>query len=829
MLRPSSGSPSKGQASIQENLECACTPVLRREEQRNGERLLFDGKPAGFSASPSQKSFKAIVRERRQHSIQDGGRSFDSHVAEQSVNRVLRLRGNQNKPEVTRSRTLPVEEPSDSFMARGFSDSVDLNSAPTFTSATPPSSPGCRGDSSDTWQHMVRRPSEQMRLQQSAKVGWAGQWRTMHNDRADLFTQHSFQPHVLPGVDEGQSRFTMVVAFVARRVYKRLREHRARPRASPLMESFNEENFLSPDIRFMRSAMSSRCCCFFRRRAAEVKINEVFDFIFNFASWCAMPPDLLIVALVYLDRLLKVDRCHGTLSSESWRPIMVASLVLASKVWEDYCICNFEAAHFAKYTLESFLRLELLLLDALSWNANISAELFAPYFWAAERDIEEGRDEQLTASRTLLNETPLSAAAADPLDVSSLSICSRQSSQSWHAGVAGVAGVGRHHSAPFFKAPEASKDRASSSDSFDVLGSSPPQLPFDGGMLFDEFEKHSAVSERSVQNSIVFVPRFDERYKVHGVLGRGAFAVVYLVARQDDPESRFAMKVYSRANTARYRVESFILSGVASSLRHPNIVKYIEFIVDESRSHKAVAVLPVMEALTGPDLFDWFLDRQKQQAAGQCQWISEREAANIIKQTLCGLSYIHNRRPCIVHQDIKAENLRWASNEIGATLKVVDFGLCYVDGFSNALAGRKVGTPLYLSPEMLSGCVAGKPQPSLDMYSVGVVLFLLLSSQFPFSETDSRGEPPAMDSASWFRVSHSASTLTTRLLSQDPSDRPSAEQALFAAWFEDAESAKPGGALAAPLPCPTSDLNALRERSSLSSIAFRLTCNLDEF
>merc|ERR1719401_2017779 len=91
--------------------------------------------------------------------------------------------------------------------------------------------------------------------------------------------------------------------------------------------------------------------------------------------------------------ILSKDSAGGVMTPQSWRPLLVGCLLLASKVWEDWCICNFEAAHFAEFTAETMFRLELLVLDTLQWNANISAEVFAPYFWAVERVITEGLDD----------------------------------------------------------------------------------------------------------------------------------------------------------------------------------------------------------------------------------------------------------------------------------------------------------------------------------------------------------------------------------------------------------------------------------------------------
>jgi hypothetical protein len=249
---------------------------------------------------------------------------------------------------------------------------------------------------------VVMQPAKHSRLHKGVKVGRTGKLRNRMTigSRPDLFSHSGLPAGYQSGVEDAQARFSMVTAFVARRMYQHLRVGRSRNRLPPLIEQFNEDRFLYSDVRFFRTAVTNRgCCCLFSRRV-QVSVEEVFDFLFNFASWCAMPADLLIVALVYLDRVLDKVNVSGALGAKTWRPLLVGCLVLASKVWEDYCICNFEAAYMAQFTKESMLRLELLVLDALDWNANITAEVFAQYFWAAEQAMEKGTDTMSDSTRT---------------------------------------------------------------------------------------------------------------------------------------------------------------------------------------------------------------------------------------------------------------------------------------------------------------------------------------------------------------------------------------------------------------------------------------------
>ncbi|CAK0844105.1 unnamed protein product [Prorocentrum cordatum] len=207
----------------------------------------------------------------------------------------------------------------------------------------------------------------------------------------------------------------------------------------------------------------------------------------------------------------------------------------------------------------------------------------------------------------------------------------------------------------------------------------------------------------------------------------GSFGEVKLAMREDN-EQMYAVKVFGHAPRSWLRAsdlltESFVLNGVGASLCHPNVVSFLEYVVDESRflEGREQFVLPVMELLRGPDLFDWLQVRQQRALQGLAPWISRSEAASIALQVASALAYIHGNAPALVHRDVKPENLRWASAAAldakaprleqslatgdsdalsAGPLKLVDFGTVYVEGYQDALEGLLVvGTPLYMAPE----------------------------------------------------------------------------------------------------------------------------------
>eukprot|EP00929_Paragymnodinium_shiwhaense_P070089 TRINITY_DN35473_c0_g1_i1.p1 TRINITY_DN35473_c0_g1~~TRINITY_DN35473_c0_g1_i1.p1 ORF type:complete len:523 (+),score=56.50 TRINITY_DN35473_c0_g1_i1:92-1570(+) len=211
------------------------------------------------------------------------------------------------------------------------------------------------------------------------------------------------------------------VAFVARRIYRRLRrgsqeaasaaaEGDKSPAASTtttprgsvasLLALFDETEFLDPERK-------PRWACFwpFNRWFSSGKdkdtwsVNDISSFLHGLTTWCALPTDLIVVTLVYMDRLLDESVhpsgrvANGRLTASTWRPILAVCMLLASKVWEDWCMFGFEIAEYMEYTAESVLRLELLAMDTFRWNVNISAEVFAPYFWAVTRFLEDGQED----------------------------------------------------------------------------------------------------------------------------------------------------------------------------------------------------------------------------------------------------------------------------------------------------------------------------------------------------------------------------------------------------------------------------------------------------
>lgn len=93
------------------------------------------------------------------------------------------------------------------------------------------------------------------------------------------------------------------------------------------------------------------------------------------------------------------------------------------------------------------------------------------------------------------------------------------------------------------------------------------------------------------------------------------------------------------------------------------------------------------------------------------------------------MAYLHSKG--IVHRDLKLENILLADNSSKPTIKIADFGLSKVFSPQSALT-TMCGSPLYMAPELLTVEQQGDYSPAVDVWSVGIILFILLAGYSPF-------------------------------------------------------------------------------------------------
>lgn len=210
-------------------------------------------------------------------------------------------------------------------------------------------------------------------------------------------------------------------------------------------------------------------------------------------------------------------------------------------------------------------------------------------------------------------------------------------------------------------------------------------------------------------------PLLSNRYQLEKRLGTGGMAVVYRATDQM-LERTVAIKVLREdfSSDPGFRERFHQEAKAAANLSHPNIVTVHDFGLDAGR------LFIVMEYIPGTDLKTILQQRGR---------FLVEEALPLVIQACAGIGYAH--RAGLVHCDVKPHNLIVTPDQ---RLKVTDFGIARALASIHPDEQTDVvwGSPQYFAPEQASG---GAPSPASDVYSLGVILFEMLTGRLPFTST----------------------------------------------------------------------------------------------
>lgn len=218
----------------------------------------------------------------------------------------------------------------------------------------------------------------------------------------------------------------------------------------------------------------------------------------------------------------------------------------------------------------------------------------------------------------------------------------------------------------------------------------------------------------SGDNSGAWPPRIG-RYRVDGIIGRGAMGMVYL-AHDEGIDRRVALKTIHRrllegADGAEWLERFRREVRAAGRCLHPNIVTVFEYGEQEGVPYIA------MEYVQGRELREYLKDRQPMPLTN---------AVAVIVQVLHALGHAHASG--VVHRDVKPGNIILLAD---GQVKVTDFGIARLESSEGMTQyGMTVGTPSYMAPEQFGGREADR---RADLYAAGVVLFELLTGVRPYT------------------------------------------------------------------------------------------------
>ncbi|CAH8444363.1 unnamed protein product [Schistosoma turkestanicum] len=254
------------------------------------------------------------------------------------------------------------------------------------------------------------------------------------------------------------------------------------------------------------------------------------------------------------------------------------------------------------------------------------------------------------------------------------------------------------------------------------------------------------------------------KYRLLRTIGKGNFAKVKLAIHMATGVE-VAIKIINKTvmdNTLLKRLKREIT--IMKVTNHPNIVKLLEIIENED------VLCLVMEYASGGEIFDYLVANGK---------MCEKKARVKFRQLLSAMQYCHAKR--IVHRDLKAENILLDQN---LNVKVADFGLANLFECDQRLT-TFCGSPPYAAPELFLGIPYYGP--SVDIWSLGVILFTLVLGHLPFDARDLRELRSKILGLHYTiprgAVSPECDALLRKMLVLDPKDRSSLKSLMLDKWI----------------------------------------------
>ncbi|OQE20331.1 hypothetical protein PENSTE_c013G00862 [Penicillium steckii] len=308
---------------------------------------------------------------------------------------------------------------------------------------------------------------------------------------------------------------------------------------------------------------------------------------------------------------------------------------------------------------------------------------------------------------------------------------------------------------------------------------------------------------------------FRQQYLIQHQLGKGHFATVYLCV-EIATGNKYAVKVFgkvSKESQGSQMLDETLYQEIAllKGVNHPSLI-FLREMFDEDDG-----VYLVLELAPEGELFNLIVSREK---------LTEDETRHVFRQLFEGLNYLHVRG--IVHRDIKPENILVIDENL--TVKLGDFGLAKLIG-EESFTTTLCGTPSYVAPEILQENRRRRYARSVDIWSLGVVLYICLCGFPPFSdELYTEQNPYSLaqqikmgrfdyPSPYWDSIDDQALDLIDKMLTVDSEKRLTVEECLEHPWMKneppivDAE-----GLTGALVKLDFSKRKVERERTLLSSV-----------
>mmetsp|Transcript_21530 Transcript_21530/g.54089 ORF Transcript_21530/g.54089 Transcript_21530/m.54089 type:complete len:720 (-) Transcript_21530:213-2372(-) len=281
--------------------------------------------------------------------------------------------------------------------------------------------------------------------------------------------------------------------------------------------------------------------------------------------------------------------------------------------------------------------------------------------------------------------------------------------------------------------------------------------------------------------------RLQDLYELRGLLGKGNYGEVWQAQHKETGELFAAKSIIQKENWSAEEFNIRIDQEVTTHqmVSQKNIIQLYHHLRDAEEDGKHWVI---MQLATGGELMQRLLKKFVQGMR-----YTEKEVAAMVSDVLHACAHMHER--CIVHCDLKPDNILYAHEGPDSWLCVADFGFAQL--CEDTHLTKYCGTLDYMAPELL---VKDKRyNDKADVWSVGCLMYVLLSGALPFRrdwgnlsgrEQEERVKTMIlsgvveMKEASWTQVQDSTKQLLSQMLSIDPDKRPSAAECLQHPWFQ---------------------------------------------
>ena len=248
------------------------------------------------------------------------------------------------------------------------------------------------------------------------------------------------------------------------------------------------------------------------------------------------------------------------------------------------------------------------------------------------------------------------------------------------------------------------------------------------------------------------------KYILGDKLGEGNFGVCYICKAKED-NKEYAIKIIPKEKIKDKNIYVNLTKNeieILQTLDSPKIVKIKEYLEDKENIY-------IIQELCKNNTLSKLLFKRK--------YLTEIEVQNYIFQLIEGLHYLHSKK--IVHRDIKPNNILLDSN---LELKIGDFGLSTMIIPEGRRLTQPLGTRLFMAPEILNITEEGYSF-EIDIWSLGIVMYNLLTASFPFKIGDEIGFPETP------LISKEAKNLIKQILVNEPKKRPKLNQIVYHDFF----------------------------------------------